>query len=126
MVHKTNGVLVVDDESAMLSAIREYFECRGVMVDCAHELEEAQALLTKRRYSAVITDLRMTAHGDEGFHLVDEIRERSPNTRILLLTGYNSPEIRAEAIRRGVDAVLSKPTSLASLARIASKWEAHA
>jgi DNA-binding NtrC family response regulator len=112
-------ILVVDDEQSMLAALREYLGERGYRVDCARELEEAQALLTKFRYSAVITDLHMTSiHGDEGLHLVDEIRERSPATRVVLITGFGSQEVYEEAIRRGADVVLAKPLPLAQLARI--------
>ena len=114
-------LLVVDDEEAILSAIREYFKPLGYDVDCARELEEAEALLAHIRYALVIADVRLTGvHGNEGLELIRFIRERSPWTRIIVLTGYGSTEIEMEAIGRGVDAFLQKPQPLAELAAIAA------
>lgn len=114
-------LLVVDDEEAILSAIREYFQPLGYDVDCARELEEAEALLVHIRYALVIADVRLTGvHGNEGLELIRFIRERSPWTRIIVLTGYGSTEIEMEAIGRGVDAFLQKPQPLAELAAIAA------
>lgn len=114
-------LLVVDDEEPILSAIREYFQPRGYDVDCARELEEAEALLAHIRYALVIADVRLTGvHGNEGLELIRFIRERSPWTRIIVLTGYGSTEIEMEAIGRGVDAFLQKPQPLSELAAIAA------
>lgn len=119
-------LLVVDDEESILSAIREYFQPRGYDVDCARELEEAEALLAHIRYALVIADVRLTGvHGNEGLELIRFIRERSPWTRIIVLTGYGSTEIEMEAIGRGVDAFLQKPQPLAELAAIAANLTGH-
>lgn len=114
-------LLVVDDEESILSAIRDYFEPRGYEVDCARELEEAEALLSHIRYSLMIADLRLTGvQGNEGLELIRFARDRSPWTRTIVLTGYGSTEIEMEAIGRGVDAFLQKPQPLAHLAAIAA------
>jgi DNA-binding response OmpR family regulator len=114
-------LLVVDDEEPILSAIHEYFVPLGYDVDCARELEEAEALLAHIRYALVIADLRLTGvHGSEGLELIRFVRERSPWTRIIVLTGFGSTEIELEAIGRGVDAFLQKPQPLADLAAIAA------
>ncbi|MEA2600717.1 MAG: hypothetical protein QOF89_1709 [Acidobacteriota bacterium] len=115
-------ILVVDDEESILSAIREYFGPLGYEVDCARELEEAEALLAHVRYALLIADLRLTgSQSAEGLELVRFARERSPWTRIILLTGYGSVEVETEALGRGVDAFLQKPQPLAHLADIASE-----
>ena len=53
-------ILVVDDEEPILFAIRDYFEPLGWQVDCAQELEEAEALLSHIRYTLLIADLRLS------------------------------------------------------------------
>lgn len=114
-------LLVVDDEESILLAIRDYFEPLGYEVDCARELEEAEALLSHIRYTLLIADLRLTGvQGNEGLELIRFARERSPWTRTIVLTGYGSTEIETEAIGRGVDAFLQKPQPLAALAAIAA------
>ncbi len=90
-------------------------------MDCARELEEAEALLSHVRYGLLIADLRLTGgHSSEGLELIRFARERSPWTRVVLLTSYGSPELESEAISRGVDRFLQKPMPLADLARIAA------
>ena len=53
-------MLVVDDEEPILFAMREYFSTCGYEVDCARELEEAEALISNVQYALVIADMRLT------------------------------------------------------------------
>lgn len=112
-------MLVVDDEKTITFAIQNYFTRGGYRVDCAQELEEAEALLANVHYDVVIADLRLTGvHGSEGLEIVRSVRERYPKTRVILLTAYGSPEIEAAAVRYGVDSFLQKPRPLAELAQV--------
>jgi two-component system response regulator (stage 0 sporulation protein F) len=112
-------LLIVDDEEPILIAMQEYFRTFGYEVDCARELEEAEALLTKFSYAVVVADLRLTGiYGVEGLELVGYIRQRCPYTRMILLTAYGTPEIEKEARRLGVDAFLYKPKPLPEIAQI--------
>lgn len=112
-------MLVIDDEEPILFAAREYFEALGFAVDCATELEEAEALLSHLRYAIVIADLRLTGiYGTEGLAIVRHVRERCPQTRILILTAYGSQAVEEEARRLGVDGFLQKPKPLPDVAQI--------
>jgi CheY-like chemotaxis protein len=111
-------LLIVDDEESIVFAMKRYFQSRGFEVDCAHELEEAQALLANVAYAAVIADLRLTGvHGAEGLEIVGYARAHCPWIKTILLTAYGSPELEEEARRRGVDTVLRKPKPLPDLAQ---------
>lgn len=113
------SLLLVDDEPTCLGAMSEYFATRGFQVTAAREMEEAQALVNKHEYALAITDLSLTSlNSDEGLRLLDHIRHRSPRTKIILLSGRISPEVQAEAAKRGIDAVLSKPQSLDHIAKL--------
>lgn len=113
-------ILVVDDEEAIRDATREYLTALGYVVDAAQEREEAEAMLATGEYSLVIADMRLTGvHGREGLELVGYLRERCPWARIVVLTAYGSPDLEAEARRRGADAFIQKPVPLAELARLA-------
>jgi DNA-binding NtrC family response regulator len=110
-------MLIVDDEEAIRFSLSDYFSFHGFLVDCATELEHAEALLEVRSYDVVIADLRLTGiNGTEGLELITYIRERAPETRVVLLTAYGSDDVRVEAKRRGVDAFLQKPQRLADVA----------
>lgn len=115
---RQDKLLIVDDEASIRFAMREYFTLHGFEVDCACEKGEAKTFLEKERYEAVIADLRLSGTGSaEGLDIVRCARKRYPLMRIIILTAHGSPEIEAEAARRGADAFLSKPKPLQEVAR---------
>jgi len=117
-------LLVVDDEEPIRYAVREYFVARGYAVDCAQELEEAEALINTRAYDIVIADLRLTGiHGAEGLELVDFVRERG-GAKVILLTAYGTSEIQRAAYARGAHVFLHKPTPLSTVAEIVASLAA--
>jgi len=114
--HSQGRLLIVDDEEAIRFALSEYFRENGWMVDSAAEKEEAEALLSCQEYTVVIADLRLTGiYGVEGLDIIQLSRHLRPETRVVLLTGNGTPEIEAEARRRGADAFLHKPLPLTQL-----------
>lgn len=116
-------ILVIDDEKPILFAIREYFCLRGYQVDCAGDPEGAEAFLADGAYAIAIVDLRLGGGADstEGLELIKYIRERCPQTAILLLTAYGNPSIEQEALSRGATAFLHKPMPLPEIARIVAE-----
>jgi DNA-binding response OmpR family regulator len=120
-------LLVVDDEAAIRFALAEYFRESGWAVDSASEKEEAEALLACTEYAVVIADLRLTGiYGVEGLDIVQWSRHLRPETRVVLLTGNGTPEIEAEARRRGADAFLHKPLPLPQLEAVVDSLLGHA
>jgi DNA-binding response OmpR family regulator len=112
-------LLVVDDESAIRNALSDYFRECGWEVDSAAEKEEAEALLICTEYAIVIADLRLTGiFGVEGLDIIQLSRHLRSETRVVLLTGNGSPEIEAEARRRGADVFLQKPLPFEELEEI--------
>lgn len=127
MSEEQGRLLVVDDEAAIRFALVEYFRGNGWNVDAAAEKEEAEALLACTTYAVVIADLRLTGiHGVEGLDIVQWSRHLRPETRVVLLTGNATPEIEAEARRRGADAFLQKPLPLPRLEEIVDDLVAKA
>ena len=113
-------ILIVDDEELIILAMRRYFEALGFSVDCAQELEEAQALLENYEYGLVIADLRLTGIGGvEGLEIVSDVHQKCANTRVILLSAYGTPEIERESYTRGADAFLHKPKAMMEIAQIA-------
>lgn len=113
-------ILIVDDDEQLIGAYREYLSNLGYTVDCAMEIEEAQTLLTHFEYSVVITDLRLSRLSFGGLELVKFIRDTGLAIRIVVLTAYGWPELKAEAANQGIDAFHRKPMRLADLARTIS------
>ena len=114
-------LLVIDDEEAIRGAMARYFRRIGYLVDCARELEEAEALVTCTDYSIVIADLSLSGSGTEGLEIVRYLRRTCPNARVIVLTAFGAPHLEREAYRRGADALLHKPRPLADIARLAAE-----
>ena len=116
-------ILVADDEEGVLFALREYLGCCGWEVDTARTAPEAQSLLASRGYSAIITDLRFSGPtGTEGLAIVEAARTHHPGAPVVVMTGYGTPDVEAEARRLGVDAFVPKPVPLWELARLVQGW----
>jgi len=114
-------LLVVDNEETILFALGRYFKRAGFEVDCARELEEAEALASYTPYDLVIADLSLSADGStEGLEIVRHVRRYCPGARMIMLTGFATPVIEREAYRRGADVFLRKPRPLAEIANIAA------
>jgi DNA-binding NtrC family response regulator len=110
-------ILIVDDDDQLVNAYRHYLSGLGYPVDSAGEIEEAQTLLAHFPYSVVITDLRLSRLSFGGLDLVKFVHETSLPTRVVVLTAYGWPELKAEAANQGVDAFLQKPMRLSDLAK---------
>ena len=115
--HVPRKLLVVDDEESICFSMSEYFSQHGFKVDTAREMEEAEGLLKKTEYKVIIQDLRLgaTRHPD-GIEIIKMVHQRNPDTRIVVLTSYGSPE--AEARNAGADAFLRKPKPLSQVAQV--------
>jgi len=115
----TPRLLVVDDEESICFSMSEYFSLQGYKVDTASEIEEAEKLLGATKYRVVIQDLRLTmTSNQDGLNMIKMIRQHNPQTRIVVLTAYGSPELEDEARRNGADAFLRKPKPLSQVAQV--------
>ncbi len=109
-------LLILDDDGDTLISMRAFLAGQGYEVDCARELEEAEALLAHFAYALVVADLRLSGGwGVEGLDLARFVQDRCDGTRVLLLTAYASSEVETEARRRGAIGLLRKPIALSTL-----------
>lgn len=112
-------LLIVDDEESICFSMREYFSQHGFKVDTAREIEEAEGLIKGTDYQVVIQDLRLGVDTrPDGLEIIKLVHEQNPETRIVVLTSYGSPEAEAEARRAGADAFLRKPKPLSQVAQV--------
>ncbi len=114
--HGRVRLLLVEDELSTVFAMREFFAHAGYDVDCASDPGDAVALLDRRPYDAVITDLHLTTHRDgEGLEIASHARRYHPHACIVMLTAYATDATAEEAARRGVDLYQTKPVELGEL-----------
>jgi DNA-binding NtrC family response regulator len=107
-----NRILFVDDEEAFLFAAKKLLSRNGVEVHTAETKDEALAMIDENEYDAVITDVRLTGvFGEEGLDILKYVKEHKPQTKVILITGYGTSEIKKKAILLGADFYFEKPVS---------------
>lgn len=115
-------ILVVDDETAFLLGIKKVLGSTGAVTDIVETIEEAEKLILQNPYDILITDLRLTGVlGEEGLEIVRFVKENSPKTQCVLVTGYGSPEIRDKAREQGVMYYFEKPVAPSQLLDVVRK-----
>lgn len=116
---ESRNLLIVDDEESICFSMSEYFSQHGFKVDTAREREEAEGLIKETEYEVIIQDLRLGVERlPEGIEIIKLVHQRNPETRIVVLTSYGSPEAEAEARKAGADAFLRKPKPLSQVAQV--------
>lgn len=108
-------VLIVDDEVAILSALRRCLRREGYRILTADTPEAALRALDESVVDLVLSDHKMPAM--DGLELLAEARKRQPNAARLLISGWSEaiPPGQLEAL--GVRSVLPKPWDDAELKR---------
>jgi DNA-binding NtrC family response regulator len=100
-------VLVIDDEAAVNNNIRKILSKKGFSVDQAMTKEEALQKIGSKTYRLILLDLKIP--GVQGLELLHAIREKSPETLVVIITGYASIETAKESARLGAVDYLPKP-----------------
>lgn len=108
------AILVVDDEPAVLLVLETTLREDGHAVGMASDGVEALRLFGEKKWDVVLTDRAMPGMGGEA--LAVEIKKLSPRTPVVMVTG-TPPRGAAE----GVDAIVPKPFSRATLAEAISQ-----
>ncbi len=104
------NILLVEDDAVFAQTLALALTRRGHAVASAAGSEAALALAENQPFDAVVLDLRLGA--ESGLHLIEPLRVRQPQLRILLLTGYASIATAVAAIKLGAVQYLPKPASV--------------
>ena len=106
-------VLVADDDKVIRDAVTWFLEFMGFEVALAGNGIEALAVFLESSFDLVLTDFQMPAMG--GLSLAGHIKERSPSTPVILITGSDRETVRKKAEGGPVDSVIFKPFRLQDL-----------
>lgn len=100
-------ILLVDDESDFRSTAAKRLNRRGLDVAQAESGEKCLELLGKDPDRVVILDVKMP--GMDGIETLGHIKQRHPDTEVILLTGHSSAEDGVAGIKKGAFDYLTKP-----------------
>jgi DNA-binding NtrC family response regulator len=100
-------LLIVDDERAILIALKGLFTKEGYEVETAESGEQALEKVRTDPFHVIITDLSMT--GMSGLDLLRQVRELDSDCAVLMITAYGTQRIAVEAMKSGAEDYLPKP-----------------
>jgi sigma-B regulation protein RsbU (phosphoserine phosphatase) len=114
-------ILVVDDNSDVLGALRLLFKTDGLAAETVTSPDAALGVLAQDAFALVLIDLnytRDTTSGREGLELLARIRAIDPHVPIIAMTAWGTIELAVRAMRAGVDDFVLKPWDNATLLHV--------
>lgn len=114
-------VLLIDDDDFIAGSLRGFLVQQKWDVDVSLQADEAEALMSSKRYDVVVVDPYLTgAIHDPKANLIHVARKLEPNAALIVLTGYWSADLARAAAECEVAALLRKPQPVTLLEYIIS------
>jgi ActR/RegA family two-component response regulator len=93
----------VEDQEGWHRTLRVIVEQRGHTVAGARNYWQAERLIDDQEFDFAVIDVNLNAHELSGIDLVARIKSKSPDTRVLVTTGFPDHRTAARAFRAGAD-----------------------
>jgi DNA-binding NtrC family response regulator len=106
-------ILVIDDDPAMLKLAKLNLSEQGYDVETVETSEQGLSLAQSQRFDLALTDFNLPDLN--GIELVKRIKEHSPETEIIMITGYGSVTKAVEATKAGAYYFVEKPVDFDEL-----------
>ncbi len=116
-------VLIVDDENLVRKFVAEVLRGKNLDVAMASNGQEALKLIKDSVFDLIITDMKMPDL--TGIDIIKKVKELSPSSIVVVLTGFGSIENAVEAMRVGAFNYLIKPVSPDMIETLVDKVEEH-
>jgi len=117
---KTN-ILVLDDETIVLKRLKPALEKAGYEVEAFSRSSDASNRIMEKQFDIVVTDLKM--EGLDGMQFLTQVKELSPKTEVVVITGFATMETAKESFKKGVFDFLAKPFKLGEILETVKKAE---
>ncbi|MCA9236675.1 MAG: sigma-54-dependent Fis family transcriptional regulator [Planctomycetales bacterium] len=112
-------LLLVDDDDELRRGMVRYFQELGYRVSDAGAGEAALPLVRDRDFQLAVLDMAMP--GMSGIDLLEKIKQESPDTEAVMLTGEGTVETAVEAMKLGACDFLTKPVRMKQLDAVLRK-----
>jgi len=107
-------ILVVDDEPSVRDIVARGLGLNGYTCAAAASAPEAISLMEAHPSAVVISDINMP--GQSGFWLLHQIKNRWPDTSVIMLTAIDETQSAVNCLTQGADDYIVKPINLKELA----------
>ncbi len=110
MAAPKSRILIVDDEQGIRELLTIELAKLGHTIDTASNGEEAISKIQSEKYDVVITNIKMPKH--DGLEVLDTVKKVSPETEVIMITGYATVENAVEAMKNGAYDFIQKPFNI--------------
>ncbi len=100
-------ILLIDDSPEILDNLSECLISEGYDIDATVDGISGISLIEKKFYDIILTDMKMP--GADGMEVLKFVKEHSPESICIILTGYGTIRDAVEAIKNGAFDYLTKP-----------------
>ena len=119
--NEKTSILVLDDETIVLKRLKPALEKAGYEVEAFYRSADASTRIMEREFDIVITDLKM--EGLDGMQFLTQVKERSPKTEVVVITGFATMDTAKESFQKGVFDFLAKPFKVGEILETVKKAE---
>ncbi len=102
--------LIIDDERAIRSAIREILEYEKIEVDEAEDGLQGVVKVKGAKYDVILCDIKMPKM--DGTEVLDRIILLAPDTPVVMISGHGTIETAVDALKKGAYDYIAKPLDL--------------
>lgn len=113
-------VLVVDDEESVTDGLVALFDIENIDAVGAYDVATAEELLRAGEFAVVLADVRIGT-AEEGFKLLQRVKELNPDARIATMTGLPTAEVRQRVDELGAEVLLEKPIGIEEMIAIVQR-----
>ncbi|MGC9194723.1 MAG: response regulator [Syntrophobacteraceae bacterium] len=114
-------ILILDDEPIVCKRLKPGFQKAGYGVETFTDSGSAMARIEQKRFDIVITDLKM--EGSDGMQFLARVKEIYPDTGVIVITGYATPETAKESLKKGAFDFIAKPFKLGDIIDAVKRFE---
>ena len=101
------NILIIEDDAAFCQMLQKFLTKHNYQVQTSYSAPEAKSKFSATVFDLVLTDLRLPDY--DGIQLLSDIKKVSPNTQVILMTGYAEVGTAVNAMKKGAFDYISKP-----------------
>lgn len=100
-------VLIIDDEREVCTFLEYFLTTKGFTVKAAQSGEQSDVLMDSQIFQLAMIDVKLP--DTNGFAILKRIKEKQPNCKVIIMTGFSTVKTAVEAIKLGANDYIEKP-----------------
>jgi DNA-binding NtrC family response regulator len=112
-MEKIHSVMILDDEPIVCERLRSTLEKLNLDLETFTDPNEALKRFSEKKLDVLITDLKMKEI--DGIEVLKLVKKVSPETKVIIITGFATVEKAKEALKIGAYDFIAKPFRLSQL-----------